>query len=179
MSPKVILLTGTCGAGKTAVAAELNDLLAELAIPNAALDLDSLTWQWPPDSKWNDDLMFESLAALWPGLERRGVEHLVLARVLEKRADLGRYEAAIGRAEISVCRLRAPAALRAARLRDRMAPGPSLEWHLSRSVELEKVLDEVGSCDFEVDNGDRPIRQVAAEVLQRAGWSETSTRIDR
>lgn len=63
---QVLLLSGTCGAGKSTVAAEINDILAELAVPNAALDLDALAWQWPSTSTWNDDLMFENLAAVGP-----------------------------------------------------------------------------------------------------------------
>lgn len=40
----VLLVTGT---GKSTVAAEINDTLAALNVPNAAVDLDALVWQWP------------------------------------------------------------------------------------------------------------------------------------
>ncbi len=59
-----LVLTGTVGAGKSIVAAEINDTLAGFKIPNAAIDLDALVWQWPSTSKWNNDLMFENLASL-------------------------------------------------------------------------------------------------------------------
>jgi adenylylsulfate kinase-like enzyme len=50
MPVRVLLLTGSCGTGKTVIAAEINDTLAELKVSNAAIDLDALTWQWPPTS---------------------------------------------------------------------------------------------------------------------------------
>jgi hypothetical protein len=45
---RVLLVTGSCGAGRSVIAAEINDALAELKVPNAAIDLDALTRQWPP-----------------------------------------------------------------------------------------------------------------------------------
>lgn len=58
-----LVITGTVGSGKSIVAAEINDALAELKVPNAAVDLDTLVWQWPSTSKWNNDLMFKNLAS--------------------------------------------------------------------------------------------------------------------
>lgn len=165
-----IVVSGTCGAGKSTVAAEMNDALAELGVPNAALDLDALVWQWPPTSTWNDDLMFENLAALWPNYAARGVRHLVLARVVESRSDLDRYRAAVPGASITVCRLVSSASLRVARLERRMPPGPSRQWHLERAVELEHLLAARAVEDFAVMNDERSVRTVALEVLSRAGW---------
>lgn len=165
-----LVLTGTVGSGKSTVAAEINDALAELKIPNAAIDLDALVWQWPSTSKWNNDLMFENLASLWPNYHSHGATHLILARVLEDRAELDRYRTAVPGAEITVCGLTTPERLRLERLHERMPPGPSRDWHLARTVELEGILADRAYEDFEVENGDRPIRDVALEVLSRAGW---------
>ena len=174
MAVPTLLVTGTVGVGKSTVAAEINDQLAALGIPNAAIDLDALVWQWPSTSAWNSDLMFENLASLWPNYQAHGATHLILARVLEDRADLDRFRAAVPGADIRVCRLIAPEAIRNERLVTRMPPGPSRDWHLSRTVELEKVLDQLAFEDFTVDNGDRPPREVALEVLARLHWITTA-----
>lgn len=166
---RTLLLTGTIGAGKTTIAAAINDELAAREVPNAALDLDALVWQWPPTSPWNDDLLFENLASIWPNLERRGVTHLVLARVLEDRAGLERYRLAVPGAEITVCRLVAPEAVRVERITRRMPPGPSRDWHLARTVELEGVLDERRVEDVVVVNDGR-VADVALAVLRAVGW---------
>ena len=80
MPVPLLLLTGTVRVGKSTVAAAINDELAERQIPNAAVDLDALVWQWPPDSPWNHRLMLDNLGAIWPNFVARRVTHLVLAR---------------------------------------------------------------------------------------------------
>jgi adenylylsulfate kinase len=165
-----LLITGTTGVGKSTVAAEINDALAALKVPNAAVDLDALVWQWPSTSGWNNDLMFENLASLWPNYRAHGATRLILARVLEDPGELARYRAAVPGAEITICRLVAPEAARVHRLLGRMPPGPSREWHLDRTVRLDSILSRLACEDFTVDNGDRPVREVALEVLVRAGW---------
>jgi len=170
MTVPTLIITGTCGVGKSTIAAEINDALAEVEVPNAALDLDALAWQWPSTSVFNGDLVFENLAVMWPNYEAHGATRLVLARVVEDRTELDRYRAAIPGAEIIVCRLVAPHALRVGRLRARMPPGPSRDWHERRTVELEGILARAGVEDFVVRNDDRGPRAVALEVLRGAGW---------
>ncbi len=168
-----LLITGTVGVGKSTVAAEINDILGGLGVPNAAVDLDSLVWQWPASSPWNTDLMFENLASLWPNYQAHGATHLILAGVLEDRAELDRYRAAVPGMVLSICRLLAPEAVRLDRLRERMPPGPSRDWHLRRTAELESSLERIAVEDFTVQNSGRPVREVALEVLVRAGWLPT------
>lgn len=167
---RVLLLTGTVGVGKSTIATELHDVLSERGVPNVALDLDWLAMQWPPSSKWNSDLIFESLAALWPIHRDRGVKKVILAHVLEDGDDRARYAEAIPGAELTVVRLVASAPIRADRLMGRMPPGPGRDWHLHRTGELEAILDAAGHEDVVVDNGERPVREVAEDVLGRAGW---------
>ncbi len=85
--------------------------------------------------------MFESLAAIWNIHGKAGTTHLTLARVLEDRAELDRFRAALPGLKITVCRLTGPEALRIERLIRRMPPGPSRDWHLARTIELESVLE--------------------------------------
>src|ERR1700722_16298035 len=95
MSVPTLIITGTVGVGKSAVAAEINDVLALLEIPNAAVDVDALVWQWPSSAPWNGDLAFANLAALWPNYHAHGATRLILARVVEERSELERYRTAI------------------------------------------------------------------------------------
>ena len=165
----VLLLNGTVGAGKSTIGGECSDILAEREVPNAFVDLDGLIWQYPPTSKWNNDLMFENLAALWPNYAAHGATHLVLARVLEDPTDLDRYREAVPGAHVTICRLVAPEDVRVARLHRRMQPGSLLDWHLDRTGELHEIL-EVGALDDFVVVNDRSVREVALDVLERAGW---------
>jgi predicted kinase len=164
-----LLISGTVGSGKSTVGQEMNDALADLEVPSAFVDLDALCAQWPSTSKWNADLMFENLASIWPNYVAHGSTHLILAHVLEDPTELDRYRAAVPGADITVCRVVAPEAVRKQRLRNRMPPGRSLDWHLYRTVELHDILEAAAYEDFVVVN-EGPIRDVAMEVLRRAQW---------
>jgi predicted kinase len=91
-------------------------------------------------------------------------------------SELDRYRAAVPGAAVTICRLIAPAAVRIERLISRMPPGPSRDWHVARTVELESALDRLAHEDFVVENDQRPVREVAVEVLDRAGWITTAQR---
>jgi len=170
MAIPTLFLSGSCGAGKSTIVAEIYDALAGADIANASVDLDALTWKWPMDTPFNRELKFKQLAAMWPNYLAHGATRLVLAGVLQERGELVRYQAAIPGADITVCRLTAPRALRIARLRERMPAGPGLDWHLHRTVELEEILVQSRAEDFTVVNDHRSPQAVAREVLTRVGW---------
>jgi hypothetical protein len=50
-------------------------------------------------------------------------------------------------------------------------PGPARDWHLHRTVELEAFLGRLAYEDFTMENGNRSVREVALDVLVRAGWA--------
>lgn len=170
MTLQLLVLSGTVGVGKTTIGEQIHDVLSERRIANALFDLDALRYQWPPTSAWNADLLVEHLAALWPNLARRDVAHLVLAGVMESPADLERIREALPPAAATVVRLIAPPDVRTGRLRDRMHPGEALDWHLTRTVELDAILDSSTVDMITVNNGDRTPRDVAIDVLEQVRW---------
>ena len=93
----------------------------------------------------------------------------MIAGVVEHAADIDDYRRAVPGSRVTVCRLTASAATRAARLRAREV-GAGLDWHLRRTEELEAILDAARLEDFAVENDARPVRDVAVEVLARADW---------
>jgi len=165
----VLALSGPVGVGKTTVLVEIHDVLASHGVPHACVERDALAYSWPPRGYFNEEAALENLAAVWENFRAAGAGRLVVAGVVERAADLAGYRRAVPGARITVCRLTAAAATRAARLRAREV-GAGLEWHLRRTEELEALLDVVRLEDFAVDNDARPVREVAAEVLARAGW---------
>ena len=170
MAFPTLFVSGSCGAGKSTIVAEINDVLAEAEIAHAAVDLDALTWQWPSSSPFNRDLKFENLAAIWPHHRAHGATRLILGGVLQDRAELACYQEAVPGAEIVVCRLVAPESLRVARLCERFPPGPARDWHVRRTTELEEILVQSKAEDFVVANDGPPPGEVALDVLARAGW---------
>ena len=166
----LLIISGSLGTGKTTVLNEATDLLTEAGIPHAAIDLDALAVMHPRLEPHGVGLLFANLASIWPNYAAAGAERLIVARVVEERAELERYRAAVPGAEIVVCRLTAPVSLMHERLRVR-EPGMYQEWALARAAELDGILARAGVEDFVVDNGPgRSVGDVAWEVLARAGW---------
>ena len=169
---RVLVVNGTVGAGKTAVAGAAADLLREREVPHAWLDADVFRRVWPrPDGDpFAQQVVFEHLAVIAPNLQARGYRYVVLAEVVEDAADRERYEAAFDGADVAIVRVTASEATRLARVAAREDDEHWRAWHLARTVELEAVLVAAALDDAVVDNDGRPVRDVAAEVLAAAGW---------
>jgi hypothetical protein len=171
MTVPVIVVTGTVGVGKSTVASAMHDMLIERAVAHACVDIDWLRMSWPERGLWNSDVSMANLASVWQNFRDAGAERLIIVDVVEERSHVKSYEDAVPGASIQVCRLTAPEPLRKQRITAREV-GSSRDWHLHRTTELDAILDAADVADFCIDNGDRPVAQVAAEVLAKAGWIE-------
>jgi adenylylsulfate kinase len=170
----VLAISGAVGVGKTSVLVELHDILVSERISHGCVERDALSYSWPPQGRFNEAIVERNLSCVVANFLEAGATRLLIAGVIEGAADLAVYRRCVPNAEIQVCRLTADLDLRRQRLRMRER-GAGLDWHLDRTAELDTILDRVGIEDFSVDNGDRPLREVALEVLARAGWPPYTT----
>lgn len=169
---RLLVVNGAVGAGKTTVAEVVADLLRERGVPYGWVDVDALRRAYPtePDDPFGQAVALDHLGAMSGVFARRGYRHVVLSEVIERAADRELYERAFDGAELTVVRLAASEATRLDRLAAR-EPDPWREWHLARTVELAAILEAASVDDAVVDNdGHRPLREVAADVLLAAGW---------
>jgi hypothetical protein len=168
----VLLITGTLGSGKTVLAADIGELLADREPRTAIIDLDWLGWvsSDPHGSNTIDRLILSNLAAVWPNFEAAGAGRLVLARTVLDRGLIDGVGEAIGPVSLTVVRVTASPDTIAARLGARDT-GAVLAQHLAEAAEFARVLDELGAEYFRVSNDGRPIREVSEEIVARAGWS--------
>lgn len=163
-----VLVTGVYGSGKTAVAEEIASVLEERGVAYAALDLDWLGWF---DAGWDDDdaehrLMLKNLEAVVGNYFAIDIRHFVLALSIESQAELDSIDAVLP-ADLAVVRLTVPLATITERLRDDVTTGRQVDLHWA-GIWLREGRG-VGLEDFEVAN-DRPIREVAEDILARLGW---------
>jgi hypothetical protein len=167
----VVLITGTVGSGKTALAADVGELLADREPPTAVIDLDWLGWMSASrrGSIAVDQLILSNLAAVWPNFQAAGAGRLVLARTVLNRELVDGLHDAIGPVSLTIVRVTASAGTIAARLSDRDT-GAVLTEHLAEATEFARVLDEIRAEDFQVSNDGRPIRDVSMEVIAGLGW---------
>lgn len=181
----VLLITGPLGVGKTTVVDAVAERLRAAGVAFAAVDLDALSWAYPPasdDDQYRSGLMFRNLASVWHNFRDAGASRLVCARVVESRGELDRYRAAIPDAAISVARLRASDETLQARLSRRLARRDLIEGQdgvnerarrerrAARSRELAELMDRQHLEDVLVETDGRDVDAIAREVLQGAGW---------
>jgi dephospho-CoA kinase len=165
---RVIVITGSMGAGKTTVLAEASDLLAKDAVAHAAIDLDALGVAHLPDGRSAADLTDANLRSVWSNYSAAGATRALIAAAVESRVDLDRLRAAIPKADVVVCRLRAPLETMKERVRVR-EPGMHQEKFVARVVELERLLDAAALEDFTLTNIGS-VTDVARQMLVKAGW---------
>lgn len=158
-------------ADRETAAAEVSELLDAAGVAHAFVDVDSLRWCYPrpPDDRFRTVLAMRNLAAIWPNFRVYGATHLILADVLEARADLARYEAAVPSATITVVRLRAPLETLIARVQQRER-GSALDRQIQRVTELAAKMDRDQVEDLLVETDGKSVTTIAREVLGRIGW---------
>ncbi len=173
---RVLVVTGSLGAGKTSVGAAIHEELAIRGTRTAFLDADALVQSYPaaPEDPANVALLHESLRALAPLHRARGIGCLVLAAALENpddRRTFGRLMGAAGaEAEVEIVRVTAGTETRLARLAARGGSERWLAWARERTVELEDALDALGLEDAVIDTEGRAPAEAAAEALAAVGW---------
>lgn len=165
----MLIITGSMGAGKTSVLAEASDILALRRIVHAAVDMDALGLAHLPSAAGTDDVMYRNLESVCQNYAALGVTRLVLARAMEDRAELELCRTMVSAAKTTVCRLTAGIDTMQQRVKMRES-GVLQEQFVDRVVTLDAILDCTRLEDFVVINENRPINDVAKEMLIKAGW---------
>jgi hypothetical protein len=117
----VLLITGPLGVGKSAVADEIFERFCAANVPIALIDLDHLGSCWPASGRWDRGLAYRNLTHVWRNYAEVGARRAIIARTIDSRDELRRFEDAIPGAQIVVCRLRARVSTLEARLRLRVS----------------------------------------------------------
>jgi hypothetical protein len=169
LTESLLIITGTMGAGKTAVLGEASDILAERGIVHAAIDMDALGLAYLPFAASSDAVMYDNLRSICRNYAALGVRRFLLARALEDDAQLLLCREIVPASNTVVCRLTASIELMQRRV-ERREPGISQQEYVARVAKLNAILDGSHLEDFAVANEDRSLTEVAREVLTRAGW---------
>jgi hypothetical protein len=165
----LLVITGTMGAGKTHVLAEASDILALQGIVHAAIDLDALGLAHLPAAAETEGVMYRNLQSLCENYASLGVRRLLLARAMEDRAELELCSGLVSASNTVVCRLSASIETMEQRIRLRES-GVSRRDYITRVTELNAILDRAQLENFTITNENRPLTDVAHELLVKAGW---------
>ncbi len=167
----MLVITGPVGAGKTAVAGALSDLLADAGIAHAVVDQDWLRSCFPRsvDDRFHAALGLRNLAAVWANFQAAGAERLILADVVETRDQRAGYLAAVPGAQLTIVRLHAALSTLKRRLEARET-GASLVWHQNRAAELIEIMEHNTVEDLLVHTDGKTTAEVAREIAEKIGW---------
>ena len=164
-----IFLNGTVGAGKTATADALSDLLQTRAVPHAVIDLDRIRQAWPPveGDPFNHALELANLKAVASNYHAAGITTLVLAGVIEQKTAVAEYMEALEHWQLFIIRLTAEEAVRRKRIEERHVTDPAGRgWHLRRTLELEAILEAGHLEDAVIDTSACSPAEAAQRVLE-------------
>ena len=175
MMVPVLLITGPPGAGKTTIGAEISTLLHDPPVPHAFIDLDMLSWCFPPprNDRFQQKLALRNLRDVWKNDAAAGATHLVIARVVESRDELQGYQGAIPEADITVVRLHAPVEVLQDRLWHRysgLGADRDASWHVERAAELAPLMDKDPVEDMLIETDGRSPHEIAIEIVTRCRW---------
>jgi hypothetical protein len=112
--------------------------------------------------------VYQNLAALWSNFAAVGATRLLLSGLVGHRQEVERVSHAVPGALVTIARLHAPLAVLEQRIRRREAASPDGELDGARwwTRHFEAEHPE----DYLVETHERPVREIAVDVLRRAGW---------
>jgi hypothetical protein len=162
---QALLLTGGGGAGKTSLGQAIGRLLTDRSLPIAVIDLDALA-QFGGGAPAHEELRRRNLAAVWANYRWAGAQYVVVSGVIESAAQRAAYAECLVGCAVQVVRV-ATALDVVERRTAGTVRGP--EWELEAALASHERVERVALEDFVVAN-DRPLAEVAEEIVQRAGW---------
>ena len=163
-----LVVTGVHGVGKSSVVEEMAGLLEEGGIAYAAMDVDWLCWFDVPGIYDADSrkILFANIESVTENYRGVGVSRFLFAWSIPDQAHLQALRECVPLPLRVIC-LTAPIDVIRARLQSAPTAGRQQDLLMA-----EKWLhDRIGSDPYEVNiESDRPIRDVAIQILDLVGW---------
>jgi adenylylsulfate kinase len=167
----VIVVTGPVGAGKSTVAVAMSELLERRQVRHVMIDQDYLrrVYPSPAGDRFAARLGYRNLAAIWPNMLEIAPRCVIVADVVEDRAQsLADYAQALPGTQVTIARLDVPMSMILERLTGRESD-ESIDWFWKRAPELQAIMEREHVEDILIDAGDRTPYDVALEILERCG----------
>jgi adenylylsulfate kinase-like enzyme len=163
-----VLITGAYGTGKTSLVEEIADILEQRRVRFAALDLDWLGWFDPGfgDHDAGFPVKLKNVDAVVGNYYDAGVRRFAMAGSMGSQQQAAALRDTLGM-PLFIVRLTLPIDEIERRLSGFVTAGRKDDLEVARAQVAEGRGEDVG--DLVIAN-DRPIRDVAAEVLAALGW---------
>ena len=166
--PEAVLICGAYGTGKSSMAAEMAELLEARDVAYAAIDLDWLAWANIADGhgEAGHRLMLANLAPMVANYRAAGLNRFILAGLLSNAWELETMRETLGM-PLRVVRLTLPIE----EIARRMSLDPTSGRQSDLASAREQVANDVGAgLEDATFVNNRPIGDVAAEIVRSLGW---------
>lgn len=165
-----VVVTGAYGTGKTSLVEEIADILERRHVRYGALDLDWLGWFDPGFGDGDHDaglpVKLKNVDAVVGNYYETGVRRFAMAGSMASPGHVAALRDVLGM-PLFVVRLTLPIDEIERRLSSFVTAGRKDDLEVARAQVAEGRGGDVG--DLVIEN-DRPIREVATEVLSALGW---------
>lgn len=165
---EAVLITGVCGSGKSSVAVEIADIIEGPGLPYGLLDIDFLGWYGTPTSNSHTDssVRLRNLSAVVTNYADVGVRYFLLAGLVSSRSDLDAI-----RELLPVPMRVVPLTLPLDEITRRLSSDPTSGRRDDLAEAARQLANDEGAGleELTVAN-DRPIREVATEIVEWLGW---------
>lgn len=171
-SVPVLVVTGTMGVGKTAIAMTMSEILHDRGIRHGLLEVDWLGEVYPapyPDDPYSTRFAMKNLSAIWPHYLDVGITRAIITMTIENHQELDDLKAALHSADVSVVRLEASPQTRSERIKRREL-GTLLDHFLEKTGPLADQMERFGIGDLVVENDNQTPQAVANDILRQIGW---------
>ncbi len=165
--PSGVVIGGLLGTGKSSVAEEIATRLEREGLPYGALDLDWLGWFDVGSSETHERVWLENVQSVSTNYLAAGVRLFVMAGTFWTQEEVDSFRAALP-FPLTFVELRVPWVEIERRLRSSPTSG-----RLDDLSEARAWIDsgrELPIPDVAID-GDRPVAEVAAEILRELDWT--------
>src|ERR1700722_4026670 len=105
---KVLVITGSVGAGKSSVAAAISERLNKANVLHALIDMDYLRYAFPrpEDDPFHRVLGIKNLTSVANNYIEAGINNFIIPNVVEHQDDVDDIKKAITNSELLIIRLR-------------------------------------------------------------------------
>jgi adenylylsulfate kinase-like enzyme len=164
---EVLVLDGSPGAGKSTLANAISEMLRQMGVAHAVIDVDELGRIFP---ELDSSLAWANLRAIWPNYAAVSNLRVILPVCIDSKPDLEELRNAIPSKEFTICELVANEST----LKDRVTMRePNEYWQRKLRTLVDKYIGKDLSdkvADFRVRTDDKSIEDAAQEILEYLRW---------
>lgn len=167
-SSEALLIGGRSGVGKTSVGYEIHAQLSTADVRHCLIEGDNLDQAYPPPCEHG--LAERNLALMWRNYRELGYRRMVYTNTASVRVVDELTIAMADQPRVTAVLLTATDATAHRRLAGREI-GTMLQWHRDRSDIAAGELDDLTpGWVHRVATDDRPVSDIAAEIIALTGW---------